>query len=946
MLMKRLYFAIMLFVAFAMVSEAQTYLMDNFKPSEGRGYTSFAKSVDINGGLDWKGGFVLQDEGYVKFKLNAEYESIRFVLGHRRNWNSWGDTIFDKSPNVVTVWADDVKVYDGIVRYDGIPEQITARINGAKELTFRMVQGPGVIAFGEVTLWKAGQTPRQLTNLVTGPAKTMELVKDMKPYLTEGIFPVGVGVKRAFNELKTVKVNGMEYGYGLLADMSQALIGDNPGKANFWLRRQYSKMSFIVGPVDGTSHGEGWVIIKADNKIIYELEMKYDDTAKQVVLDIDGCDMLSIQTEQQEGNMNGGIVKIMVYPEGAEVAQEMTGGSEAAAPADPRLKTLPDVTKLVSQVKPYAIGSDLSKQIYDGASDYVTFSMGGTKYSEGFILYERANLMDDNIVSYAVFDLGNEFDHVRFTAGFVGKSWTLQDDYLFVYADDELILSEPLDATSHPKEYILPINKCRKLRFENHGQGQFHGTSAYGIADVVVYRGDDTSVNPFVHPKPAFPHEIDLIDLGKPYLHFVSQYENAQDLIFHDGSTKREYFNLNGQRIYKGFALKTSISFSLDMGPLSNGTNAAAAGIAGGIAAGAAFVPIASVGNAMIGSTLSGAAGLLLLAAGGTAVNNSCAAFNLYGEYNSVTFTVACEQRNDEKLPSDYTETLMIGVNGEVVQTMTVYETMEPTTVTIPVEGCQQLMFWLANTSEDWSGKYIFYDVKVTKDRLPLNIPRTARLSEAVVTQMTWDTPEKMDVKWVKPDRSGDKYLDEYLTDVAIKYNAVNKQMRLSVIDYEVHTWFLETNAGQACKAVRLMPVGGGKGAMMNPAKRVFQIYQDAVEDLEGIRKLRREVTDLNMMKANAALGLPSLGFRAIEYGKYFKAAGEMVKYYADILKFMERQKTYEVEYLARIVNNAVDIDSRQTTEQTVFCPVFADDVVPEGDRMLVDVFYMPENVK
>ncbi len=65
---------------------------------------------------------------------------------------------------------------------------------------------------------------------------------------------------------------------------------------------------------------------------------------------------------------------------------------------------------------------------------------------------------------------------------------------------------------------------------------------------------------------------------------------------------------------------------------------------------------------------------------------------------------------------------------------LTVYETMEPQTVTVPINGCQQLMFWLANT-DNWSGKYIFYDIKLTKEVLPLDIPKAARLSQAVITQ-------------------------------------------------------------------------------------------------------------------------------------------------------------------------------------------------------------------
>ncbi len=941
--MKRLYLAALIFLAFSFAGGAQTYLMDNFKPSEAKGYTSYAGKVDINGGLDWRGGFVLADKGQVRFDLNGQYESLRFVLGHKRKWNIYGDSIFDKKPTVVTVWADDVKVYDGLVRYDGVPEHVTVRINGAKSLIFRIVDGPGVVAFGEVTLWKNGQTPRQLNNLLTGKPGQIELVKDMRPYLAEGFYCAGVGEKRGYEELKSIKINGVSYDYGMMADMRQALSGDNPGKANFYLRKQYSKLSFIAGPVDNKSHGSGWITVKADGKIIYESEIRHDDTAKQVVLPVEGCDMLSFQTVNEKGNMYCGFAKIMLYPEGNAVEESFPKGYETLAPADPRLKSLPDVTKLVSQVKPYAIGSDLEKQLYDGASDYITFSMGGTKYSEGFILYEKANFMDDNIASYAVFDLGNEFDYLRFTAGFVGKSWVMQNDWLCVYADDELILMEPLKATSHPKEYILPIRKCRTLKFQNMGQGQFHGVSAYGIADAVVYRGEDTSVNPFQHPKPDFPYMTDLLDLGMPYFHYVAQYKEDQDLIIHDGSTMRKYFELDGQRIYKGFALKTSINFSLDAGPLSSGSNAAAAGMAGAVAAGVAVVPVAAVGNAMIGSTLAGAAGLLLLAAGGTQVNNSCAAFNLYGEYNSVTFTVACEKPDIGNMPSDYTETLMIGVNGKVVQTMTVYEKMEPTRVTVPIEGCHQLMFWLSNTNNDWSGKYIFYDIEVTKDRLAADIPKNVRISDPVITRIPWDSPSRLAMEWTRPKSSGERNVDKYLNEVTSLYNQLNNCLKMSEIKYDVHTYFLETNAGQVCKAVRLMTDEAGN-KVAYPARSIPNEFRVTVRELDEIRRLRASLVDINMDKANAALGLPALGLGSIAYGKVFKAANTILKHCTETLKIMEQQKAAEVDFLKRVLDNAVDIDSKMSTEKTVFCPVFGDEAVPEGDKMMVDVFHLPEN--
>ena len=156
---------------------------------------------------------------------------------------------------------------------------------------------------------------------------------------------------------------------------------------------------------------------------------------------------------------------------------------------------------------------------------------------------------------------------------------------------------------------------------------------AFGVADIVVYRGKPVDNTLFVHPKPLCPDEIDLIDLCKPYLHYVSTKKSD---ILHDGTTQRKYFEMSdGKRINKGFLLQTSTHFSLDHGVLAGKEGAGATAAIGATAVGASFVASgAAVGGALVGSTLAGVAPLLVLAAGGEADENSCIAFNTYGEYN------------------------------------------------------------------------------------------------------------------------------------------------------------------------------------------------------------------------------------------------------------------------------------------------------------------------
>ncbi len=905
-----------------------TYLA---KPVEGKDYEWGTSDMEFSGGLKWRHAFALDHEGYAKFVLDDEYEYIHFFVG---NYQYSG---FPGEDAIATVWADDKKIYDGIVRYDGVPEQVIAKISGAKELTFRIAQGIGPVGFGDVSLWKKGEEPRQTCNLIKEKPQTLELVKDLRPYYTYRIDEIGTGKHEQF------KINSVVYKYGLVANIQQALIGDNPTKAHFYLRRQFSKLSFIVGMVDNTSHGSGWFTVKADGKTIYECELVHNETARQVTLDISGCDQLTFATRHLTGdNVWGGITNIMVYPEGEDEGVE--AGLEGAAPPDPRLKELPDVTKLLSNIKPFSIGSDIDKQVYRGESDHITFTMGGTRFSEGFILYEAANFMDDNLTSYVVFDLGNEFDYVRFTAGYVAKSWTMYNDVLRVFADDEMILETPLIATSPNQEFILPINKCRRLRFENKGQGTMD-IAAFGVADLVVYRGHDTSENPFVHPVPDCPPEIDLLDLGKPYIHYVSIRQGKENL--YDGSTKSKYFQLGDERIYKGFLLKTSTHFSFDFGPLAG--KGGAAGVAGAVAAGVSFVPLGAVGGAMIGSTLAGAAALLALAAGGTAVENSLAAFNTYGEYNSLTFTVACMEPAFGELYTGYPESLLIGVNGNVVQELALYDNMTPQTVTIPIEGCEQLMFWLSNTSGGWSGQFVFYDLKLSKKKLPLKVPSELGGVKPVILAPEWSAPYDNNENFVgRVAVSGNRDVDDFIKRSGDLSYKLKYALQNAWIDYKVTTTFLKSRSGEIYKSVRLIQHKRGEGfRYFDPPVMIEEVaYPEAVKSLSEIQN----IFDTEYAEAKSYMDAANSGYAAFtgagaeKYKEYMDKSNALMEQCGTLLPMMIEQKKAEIMYLKKVMETRLsELDGKTSTAYTSYCTLWDTDEVPKGSYVTPVDEYRPK---
>ena len=939
----------LLLMSVQLFAQTPVYLTKAYQPVESDRYNSYS-SLEIQGGDVWNNCFTLgvinNYHGYATFHLGGKYESISFILGAEKSYGG-------NDPNIVQIHADGRRIFDYVLRDGDLGQHFTLNISGVDKLEFSLVKPEVEAAFCEVALWTKGQTPHDLRGKNNPEVKTRKLFRDIVPYRINYSSSNTSGNSGRHTlvgpdkETKSIKIGNKEYDYGLWLGMSMRLIGSGESETNFNIRGQYETLRFVVGPLatdDGNDTSRGWVTVKGDNKILYEYEINEESIAQQVTLDVKGIHKLTFMSEQASGNLDGAIVDAWVYPKGE--APEVDKGAGVAVTVDapdPRLKELPDVCKLISNIPPYSLRSKVEYQLYEGVSDYVTFSMGGTKFNEGFILYMTSSFLNNDLRSHAIFDLGNEFDYVSFTAGYVSKSWVMGNDKLRVYADEELILEVPLHATYPNQKFVLPINKCRKLKFESGGQGTMDA-AAFGVADLVVYRGEPVENDLFVHPVPECPDEIDLIDLGAPYIHYVS---SSREGAFVDGTSKKNYFTrYDGSRIYKGFVLQTSTHFSLDFGALS-GSDAVGAGAVGAAAVGASFVATgAAVGGAMVGTTLAPIAPLLMLAAGGEVAENSCAAFNTYGQYNSVTFTVECLRKEgdtqllgpDTMQPdiSERKERLLIGSNLNVVAEFDVFEGMQPQTVTVPIEGCEQLMFWLSNTAGT-STAYVFHDIKVSKKKTELVVPEDMRTALTVVTEPIWTTltvPEG----WEHPGKTGVKVIDDFIWDVTDLYDAVQEALTKRAPGYNVYTYYLETEAGQICKAVKLF-TKGEEVASGSDGWRIPYTLKEYKYDFDELESMREDVADLLVQLPAANVGLVELGLGAISFGKVMKKANKMLLELRKVINDMYRCARENEAYLLTLLNSAVDIDGRVSTERTIFAPLLPGETPPPGETAKVRNF-------
>lgn len=700
------------------------------------------------------------ESAFVTYNLGGQYEKLTFVVGPAHaNPNGLG------AAGVLVVRADGRTLMDYVVHdYDEV-RYVTLDVKGVNELTFKNVKGSQRIGIGVPTLWKAGQNAVAASNpLDKLPKGRIKLVEQLKPYFTRGSYVQQVTADESLmwtERAKSISISRKTFDSGLQMNCPEGLVDDEKGWSFFWLNKRYDKVSFIVGPRDNqSSNSTAWLVVRADNRIIYEEVVTQSDLPRQVVLDVAGTEQLAFISERRSGDLLGnitfGVVDIYAYPAGsADIPQEGVVNLNKG-----KISALPDVCPLMSNIRPFSVrGFNKADDVmFYGETRHYHFSMGGVQYWEGMLFTTGNNLMDDMIDSYADFDLAGEFDYLSFDVGCLTKRHALDDDFLRIYADGELVFDQKVYCTWPNQHYVIPLGKCRTLRIAKPGNGRKKQT-IIGVGDLVLYRGQPVANDIFVHDVPDCPHNADLIDLcGAPYFHycgrFVSTLTNfSMDDCFHDGSTRREFFRMkDGREIYKGFMLEANVAMGLEELSVMDAAFMFLTGVGANVSSSDVAAHTGTTGG--VSGPLTGGISLLLF---NGEHQSSAAAFNPFGEYESCTFTVenAYEHvdefdktfgnRSDKALLNPvklnvFADQLLVGEYWLDNKT-------GPTTITVPIFKCRQLMFWL-ECGDQRSGQFVFYDLKLSKTPCNIAIPKkyTSGQSTSVQSQsqsQSQKAPEK-----------------------------------------------------------------------------------------------------------------------------------------------------------------------------------------------------------
>ncbi len=685
------------------------------------------------GGHAYHGGLALRptqtgDENVqVDLPLEGLYENISFVIG-----GDWGEIteIVDENGNVtypnsssqyacspptligqakeikvgIQFWTDDKMVEEILFSNYQVPVRYTYNVSGAQKFTIKTVAGArelagsGSIPVLELTVW---EDEAHETGHVPEPAGStpVQLIKDLKPYLipsTSGAvyYP---NVTPSSEGRSYINMSGIRYENVIATYVSMGLIENDNEEIYFNLEGKYNYLTFTAGVADRTttySEGTAWLTVYADGKIIYEELYSSHDLQKKLTLNVTGCHQLVFAWLGDEGNMEYGNSTGNFFGIGDAY---VTTTEAALNTIKYSSRDLPDrPVKMMSELGTFGVVSNMQDDaVFDGSTQFHTFSMGGVKYNEGIMLYASNSMLDTKPAS-ASFNLDGKYNTISFIAGHVSNSDVYKNDTLEIYADGALIKTVEVDCTMLPQKYIVEVNGCRHLEFVS---GKVTNNSLYrpvlGIANLVAYPDGYAETDLFSERNPQdYGASCDLIEsFGFYDVHSGGRMDSDIGAVdvedgYYDGSTQKNYFMIGDRKVYSGVLLRTSVHLSFDT----------------------------DMADALIAFNIVGCS-ILALAAAGEAHESAFALANIKDSgYTSVTFTVAMQKERTATGGEDET-ILKIGADDECVKEITLSKDMEPTTYTVELgEDCERLLFFLECTLEDdASHTYAIYDIKLNK---------------------------------------------------------------------------------------------------------------------------------------------------------------------------------------------------------------------------------------
>ena len=189
--------------------------------------------------------------------------------------------------------------------------------------------------------------------------------------------------------------------------------------------------------------------------------------------------------------------------------------------------------------------------------------------------------------------------------------------------------------------------------------------------------------------------------------------------------------------------------------------------------------------------------------------------------------------------------------------------------------------------------------------------------------------------EWVRPSlSSGNKSLDGFFTNVSILCERTGKYAESMKPKYEIRTYYLDTDAGTPCKAVKM------KSDLGRTFLRIPYETSQRTSVLGSLEELVKRLKEVSGMREDAAAALKSLGDGAGDFEKLFRQGCEALDECMEMADRMCEEVRAEVGFLKSVLDNEIpEIDGKRSTEQTVLSALPAGETPPADNLQPVRYF-------
>ena len=290
--------------------------------------------------------------------------------------------------------------------------------------------------------------------------------------------------------------------------------------------------------------------------------------------------------------------------------------------------------------------------------------------------------------------------------------------------------------------------------------------------------------------------------------------------------------------------------------------------------------------------------------------------------------------------------TLYVIADQMPVAEITLHDKMMPTTYTVPIHKCEQLMFWL-QCGDVRSGQYVLYDMTVDKRVLPQtpsSLPSRKTVNEHHAAQ-TKAAPqpapakakpakekkkkakkEKPLVVWEPAKHSGDKSMDGFIDAVTDLWNTTQEMLARGEVQYTIQQNFVQATDGTVYKAVTFRGLNGEKmgiGGIINE-NNTFE---------RAARTVNAKALDADIYLPSATLAVTSTS-DIIYYGRVIKLGTNVIGQCRRQAEELVERKEQENENLNELLRQALTVDGVVSTDKTLLLPLGPDEQVPPGTAL------------